>query len=237
MRWHLKIRLAHPGFTLEVDEQGGSPVVAIVGPNGSGKTRLLQALCGTVTPDSGLISVDDRVFFDGARGVLCSRQDRHVGYVPQGSALFPHLSVLDNVLLPWRGSYAEGKQKALEALQALRCDALLDVSPARLSGGETQRVALVRALMRIPSVLILDEPMAAQDVLARKPFRDYFMAQQRQRDIPLFFVTHDARDVVATQAYVLVLNEGKVVEKGPVSEIVRRPKSAFSELFFGVMKE
>ena len=237
MRWQLHMRLKHSGFTMDVAEQGEAPIVAIVGPNGSGKTCLMEMICGARTPDSGLISVDGAVFFDAEREINCSRQDRSVGYAPQGSLLFPHLSVLDNLLLPWTGARAEGVRRAREALAELGCSGIENTVPAALSGGETQRVALIRAFMRQPRVLVLDEPMAAQDVLARRPFREFFVQRQRQLDIPLFFVTHDVRDVVATGAYVLVLDSGRVVDKGFVNPLMNHPNSEFSRLFFGTSEE
>ena len=237
MRWHLHMRLEHSGFTMDVSEHGTAPIVAIVGPNGSGKTCLMEMICGARTPDSGLISIDGAVFFDAEAGINRPVQDRGVGYVPQGSVLFPHLTVLDNLLLPWTGARAEGVRRAREALAELGCRGLEHAAPASLSGGETQRIALIRAFMRQPRVLVLDEPMAAQDVLARVSFREFFIQRQRQLDIPLFFVTHDVRDVVATGAYVLVLDRGRVVDKGFVNPLMNRPNSEFSRLFFGTNEE
>jgi len=236
MRWQLTVRYNTSGLLLDVDEQGVAPIVAIVGPNGSGKTSLLQTICGAVQPESGVLSVDNRVFFDASQGVTLTRQDRGVGYVPQGSALFPHLTVIENLLLPWRGTREEGLVVALDYLKELGCAELFHAYPMTLSGGETQRVAMIRALMRQPRVLVLDEPMAAQDVLARKPLRDFFIHHRCRLDIPLFFVTHDARDVVASNAYVLVLNGGRVVERGPVNEVLERTITEFSKQFFERMK-
>ena len=170
----VKKRLTAHGrvFALEVDFATASDRVVLFGPSGSGKTLTLQILAGVVTPDAGRIIVGDRVLFDKPKNVNVLARHRAIGYVPQDYALFPHLSVADNVGfgLPSRWPWGPGPEDQRRVAKFLEIFELTDMRhslPRDLSGGQRQRVALARALIRRPSLLLLDEPFSALDALLR----------------------------------------------------------------------
>lgn len=226
-------------LTLDVDLSGGHRPVAVAGPNGSGKTTLLRAIAGAVRPNSGRIEVNDRVVFDSEAGLDTPIEERRVGYVPQDYGLFPHLSVLDNVAFGLstagvRQPRAERRATAAKLLEALQGNHLLGREPRSLSGGERQRIALARALAVEPKLLLLDEPLAALDAGTRRQVRIYLRERLIQFRLPAVVVTHDARDAVALDAEVVVLERGRVVQRGSVSELKAAPQTAFVEEFAGL---
>lgn len=230
--WRLRVQARVGRFDLDVAIEGDTRPVALVGANGSGKTTLLRMIAGAQRPDRGLVELGGRTVFDGAAGIDVPIERRRVAYVPQGYGLFPHLRVLDNVAfglasadrpLPAR----ERRQRALAMLEGLGAGALAARFPRQLSGGEQQRVALARALVIDPSILLLDEPMAAMDTAHRRKVRrflaDWLVAQGR----PALVVTHDVRDVIALDATVVALDAGRVVQRGTVSELQAAPATEF----------
>ena len=171
-RVHARLIKALPGFTLDVAWDADDPVVALFGPSGAGKTLTLQCLAGVVRPDSGHVEVDGRVFFDSATGVDVPPQQRGLGYVFQGYALFPHLSVAGNVgfgIAHWPRE--RRRARVGEVLERLGLAALAARRPRELSGGQQQRVALGRALAPDPALLLLDEPLSALDGPLRRAVR------------------------------------------------------------------
>ncbi len=239
MSWRAAIRVDLDAFTLEVDIAGGVRPLAIVGENGSGKTTLLRAIAGAVTPRSGRIEAGGAVLFDERDGTILPPEARRVGYVPQGYGLFPHLSVLDNVafgLAVGSGSIPRPKRVELAraALAELDAAELATRMPAGLSGGEAQRVALARALVIEPRILLMDEPLAALDATARRAVRSFLAARLRELARPSVIVTHDVRDVQALGAEVVVLDAGRVVQRGTLDELRSAPASAFVAEFCGL---
>lgn len=214
----------------------GATPLAIVGENGAGKTTLLRALVGGVAPRAGRVVLADHLLFDRGSGVDLPPEQRRIGYVPQGTALFPHMSVADNVgfgLRAHAGLDAGARaQKVAATLDQLGCADLQHQRPADLSGGERQRVALARAVITKPAALVLDEPLAALDASARRELRGFLAQVLGEWGVPTVVVTHDPRDVVALGADVLVLAEGRVVQQGTVDGCRANPANAFvSELF------
>ncbi|MEX2048722.1 MAG: ABC transporter ATP-binding protein [Gemmatimonadota bacterium] len=235
--WHARVRLTLGALDLEVDLGGGEAPVALIGPNGSGKTTLLRTLAGAHRPQSGRIRLGERIVFDSETGIDLAPEDRHVGYVPQGYGLFPHLSVLDNVAFGLRargrgGSRAEGRASAAEALARVGCAQLAERSPTGLSGGEQQRVAVARALTVAPEILLLDEPLAALDARARRQIRGYLVEHLSARSGPALVVSHDPRDVAELGVTVHVLEEGRIVQSGTPDALAARPATEFVEAFF-----
>lgn len=241
MRWSVYTRASAGAFSLDVRVEGKAAPVVIIGPNGSGKTTLLRVIAGAYRPRYGRIRLGERVLFDSEAGVSVAPEDRRVGYVPQGYGLFPHLTVLDNVAFGLAGGARrkpgpERRRIAAELLTDVECEHLAPRYPATLSGGEKQRVALARALLPVPEMLLLDEPLAALDVAARRGLRAYLARHLARRTRPAIVVTHDPSDVHALGSPVVyALEEGRVVQSGPPGDLATDPATAFVAEFFGAV--
>jgi molybdate transport system ATP-binding protein len=206
----LDFRLWQGSFTLDINIRLDKPVTALFGPSGAGKTTVLDAVAGLRTPASGSISINDRVVFDSRDGVNVPTHRRHVGYVAQDVALFPHMSVRRNVLYGRR----DGQKLALPMVsKMLEIEGLLNRSVPQLSGGERQRVALARALMSAPELLLLDEPLAAVDVERRRRILPYLERVRDDLRVPIVYVTHDRSEANQLADEVIVLQEGRVIER------------------------
>ncbi len=202
-------------FTLEVDFRSDNGIVVIFGPSGSGKSLTLQAIAGLLTPDEGHIRIGERVVFDSRSGMDLPARQRHVGYVFQDYALFPHLNVMGNVGFPIaRGFPARldgpGRDRAMEMLELFEIGHLAAMHPSQLSGGQRQRVALARALIIEPRLLMLDEPFNALDPLLRDRMRNELLAWRARFDVPMVLITHDPDDVAALASQVLIYRDGRV---------------------------
>ena len=209
----LRAKLTGP-WLLDVELETSGTLV-VVGPNGAGKTTLLLALLGALKPKSGRVEVDGVSLFD------LPVEERRLGFLPQDYALFPHLTVEENVA--FGGGPARLAELQLEPLRARK--------PATLSGGEKQRVALARALAVSPRALLLDEPLAALDVQSRRSVRAFLAAYLKQLALPTLVVTHDLEDAKALGGDLVVLEQGKVVQRGTFDELAARPATAFVEQF------
>ncbi len=239
MHWSVDVEVRAGSFHLDACIEGGRAPVVVIGPNGSGKTTLLRVIAGAYRPRAGRIRLGDRTLFDSAAGISLAPEERRVGYVPQGYGLFPHLSVLDNVAFGLAGGSrrvngTERRSTAAEILAEMQCGDLARRYPVTLSGGEKQRVALARALLPAPEMLLLDEPLAAMDVAARRGLRAWLALRLDRRAGPAIVVTHDVRDVHALGSPVVVaLEGGTVVESGPAAALAARPETEFVAEFFG----
>ena len=205
----LTVADAHRRFELQATLQTGARCAVLYGPSGSGKTLTLQALAGLLRPDSGHVRVAGRTLFDAAQGIDLPPQARELGYLFQDYALFPHLSVRDNIafgLTDWRRRrVAPAARASIERLVAsMGLQTLLDSRPQTLSGGQRQRVALARALACEPRLLLLDEPFAALNPMLRREMRDELGALCAQWQIPLLLITHDIEDALALAEVVFV---------------------------------
>jgi molybdate transport system ATP-binding protein len=207
-------------FALGLSFELGTGTVALVGPSGAGKSTVLRAIAGLVTPVQGAITLGDAVWFSSERRIDLRPDERTVGLVFQEYALFPHLTVRENV------AYG-GKARAAELMQRFRIDHLADAKPGRLSGGERQRVALARALAREPRVLLLDEPLAALDASTREAVRGELRELLRELALPTLVVTHDFEDAAVLAERVGVIVDGRLVQTGTPGELVARPASPF----------
>ena len=203
----LDFRLVQGAFTLDITAQLDRPITALFGPSGAGKTTVLDAVAGLRTPASGSIRINDRVVFDRERGVNVPAHSRHVGYVAQDVALFPHMSVRRNVLYGRR----KGQKLSLDTVtRMLEIEPLLDREVPQLSGGERQRVALARALMSAPELLLLDEPLAAVDVERRRRILPYIERVRDQMRVPIVYVTHDHAEAALLADEVILLEGGRI---------------------------
>jgi molybdate transport system ATP-binding protein len=206
----LDFRLWQGSFTLDISVRLDKPVTALFGPSGAGKTTVLDAIAGLRTPGSGSITINERVVFDSRSGINVPTHRRHVGYVAQDVALFPHMSVRKNVLYGRR----EGQKLSLPIVtRMLEIEGLLDRNVPQLSGGERQRVALARALMSAPELLLLDEPLAAVDVERRRRILPYLERVRDELRVPIVYVTHDRSEATQLADEVIVLGEGRLIER------------------------
>lgn len=209
-------------LTLEVD---GS--VALVGPSGAGKTTVLRAIAGLERALEGRVTVGDAVWLDTSSGIDIPAERRKVGVVFQDYALFPHLSVRENVAFGASGRPVE------ELLERLRVGHVAGERPGGLSGGERQRVALARALARDPDVLLLDEPLSALDTHTRSHVRGQLTELLRELGLPALLVTHDFEDAAALADRIGVLGAGRLLQIGTASELVSSPVDGFVADFTG----
>ncbi|HWI72674.1 MAG TPA: ABC transporter ATP-binding protein [Baekduia sp.] len=203
---------------------GASETVALVGPSGAGKSTVLRAVAGLLAPDTGRIALGDDVWFDAKTNRPPER--RAVGLVFQDYALFPHLTVEQNVAFG-------GAARARELMARLHIDQLARERPGRLSGGERQRVALARALARDPGVLLLDEPLSALDAHTRAVVRGELKALLDELALPALVVTHDHRDAIALADRVGVLVNGELRQLGAPAELLGAPADPFVAAFTG----
>jgi ABC-type sulfate/molybdate transport systems ATPase subunit len=233
---------------LEVDatiERGGFTVVAafealpgrplaLVGPNGAGKSTLVAAIAGLLPLASGIIRVGDLVVSAG--GAVVPPELRRVGVVFQDLLLFPHLTVRDNIAFAARvrgAGKAIARDEAQPWLERFELDHLSGRHPGQLSGGQAQRVALARALASDPEVLVLDEPLAALDVEIRDEVRADLARHLRDFGRPTVLVTHDAADVAAVADDVVVLQNGRITQRGSIDELAARPATPYVARLFG----
>jgi molybdate transport system ATP-binding protein len=225
-RLRVEIKKALPGFTLDVAWHAGDGVAVLFGPSGAGKTLTLQCLAGLLRPDAGRIVVDDRVLFDSARGVDLPPQARKVGYVFQGYALFPHLTVAENVGFGLRDRPRTARAgRVAEVLERLGLRGLETRYPRELSGGQRQRVALGRALAIDPALLLLDEPLSALDAPLRRALRDELREILRGWGTAAVLVTHDFTEAYRLADRIVVYDNGGVIQAAPRAELLWQPAS------------
>ena len=181
---------------IAVSFAGQHRLVALFGPSGAGTTSVLNAMAGLLRPDAGRIVVAGRVLFDSASGVNMPPEGRECGYVFQDARLFPHMTVRDNLLYGWRLAPAQNRWMSLEeACAFLGIGHLLERRPATLSGGESQRVAIGRALLSGPRFLAMDEPLASLDAARREEIMRVIERIRDELELPILYVSHDAAEV------------------------------------------
>ena len=210
-----ELRAADRVFSLDITLASDSQRIVLYGPSGSGKSLTLKAIAGLMRPDSGHIRIQGRTLFDSAHGIDVRVQERNVAYLFQDYALFPHLTVAQNIAFGLaRGSINLRRPAEHPAvrqwLQAFGLEAIAHSRPAQISGGQRQRVALARALVAEPDMLLLDEPFSALDLSLRQRMRSELAELQSRLQVPMLLITHDPADVEALGQTVFELRDGRL---------------------------
>lgn len=212
---------AFPDFKLKVSFSANEGVTALFGPSGSGKTTLLNCLAGLEQPDKGYISLNGHILFDHKNGVDVPAEKRQIGYVFQDARLFPHLTVQQNLLfgVPYVKDHDQWA-KTDEVIHLLGLQSLLDRLPHNLSGGEKQRVAIGRALLSCPRILLMDEPLSNLDPARRLEIMPYIRKIRDEYNIPIVYVTHNVDELVRLADKVVLLNQGSVAAEGSIEDVL-----------------
>jgi molybdate transport system ATP-binding protein len=221
-------------FLLDAAFASDQDVVVLFGPSGAGKTMTLRAIAGLISPDAGRIVVGERVLFDSSENIKVPARRRDVGYVFQDYALFPHLTVIQNVAFGLQRGWSwhlslQDRLRLEEVLEIFELTAVKDSLPRDLSGGQRQRVALARALIRRPRLLLLDEPFSSLDALLRAKMRQELLKIKERFAIPVMLITHDPEDVAALAETLVVYDHGRVSQILP-STPDRSPEQLLSSL-------
>lgn len=206
-------------FELQADLSLGPGITAVVGPSGSGKTTVIRCVAGLERPERGRIALCDEVWYDSAMGRHLSAQQRRVGFVFNDYALFPHLSVLQNV-----GYAARTRARASELLALLDLSSLRDRFPRQLSAGQQQRVAIARALAAEPRVLLMDEPFSSLDLHLKERLYGEFLALQHRLGILVVLVTHDLAEASLLAGEIIVLSGGRILQTGTPRDVLFHPR-------------
>ena len=208
------ISLPLADFSIEVDVELQSQVTAIFGPSGAGKTSLLDLIAGLRSPDSAFIQLDNRVLTSTADKMLVPPRLREMGYVPQDLALFPHLSVRQNLLYGKKSGSRAGPLFSFGHItEVLEIQPLARRRVTELSGGEKQRVALARALLTSPRLLLLDEPLRSLDEALKAKIIPYLQRVRDEFKLPMLYVTHDRQEVLALCDEVLEMRRGRITKR------------------------
>ncbi|MFO1310613.1 MAG: molybdenum ABC transporter ATP-binding protein [Burkholderiales bacterium] len=210
-------------FHLDVRFEADAPIVGLFGRSGAGKTSVVNAIAGIAKPHRGRIRINDHVLLDTSRGIDVPPERRRVGYVFQDALLFPHLDVLANLTYGQRLRAPSERFIAQErVVDLLGLGALLARNPRTLSGGEKQRVAIGRALLAQPRILLMDEPLAALDVARKSEILDYIERLRDELAIPIVYVSHSVAEITRLADAVVVLSEGKCLAAGDVEDVMGR---------------
>jgi molybdate transport system ATP-binding protein len=212
-------------FDLDVDLELPEEPVAVFGPSGAGKSTLLNIVAGLMKPDSGSISMGGDLLFDSDAGINLPAERRGFGLVPQDGLLFPHRTVRENLEFGLRR--VRGRQRTIgfdEVVEILEIEPLLRRRPSTLSGGEAQRVALGRALLASPRMLLFDEPLASVDERLKRRILPYLKLAISHFRLPALYVSHDQLEVTSIAAHIAVLRQGRIVASGPFNQIIDMPE-------------
>jgi molybdate transport system ATP-binding protein len=216
-------------LALDMSFESGGPVTGLFGPSGAGKTTLVQIIAGLARPDQGRVSLDDVVLFDSRQGINVPAHKRRIGYVFQEGRLFPHLSVRKNLDFGrWMTGIAHDEAEFGRVISMLDIEPLLERRPGKLSGGERQRIAIGRALMMRPRLLLLDEPLASLDPARKAEIMPYLIRLRDEAHIPMVYVSHYARELKRVANIVVRLEAGRVTATGGPDILSRADEVAFA---------
>lgn len=240
-------RLDHFTLTVRIaiEKTDQAPVLGLLGPSGSGKTMTLRCIAGIERPDRGSIIVDGKTFFDSERKIDLRPQERGCGYLFQNYALFPNMTVRQNIRCGLTGAgkrqkyvqYAlnrnETEAKVSDMIRRMRLEGLEDAKPDHLSGGQQQRCALGRILVSEPEIVLLDEPFSALDEYLRDELLEETMMQLEVAHVPVIFVTHSRAEAREACGWIVILHDGEVAEEGPAEEVFAGPKTLWGRIMTG----
>lgn len=218
MKLHVKKALGELQLDVEthLDNQG---ISVLFGRSGSGKTSLINTIAGLITPDSGEILLGDHCFYSSDKGINLAASKRQIGYVFQEARLFPHYSVLGNLKYGYRAKEDSEGHRLSQIIELLALEPLLARYPHDLSGGEAQRVAIGRALLRRPKLLLLDEPLAALDTPRKRALLPFLLKLNRELALPMIYVTHSLDEVLFLADTLTLLEQGNIIAQGSVETL------------------
>ena len=222
----LDVSVSHrfPAFAMDAAFSAPRGVTALFGRSGAGKSTLINMVAGLLKPDAGRITVNGDRLFDSSAGICVPAHRRRIGYVFQDSRLFPHLTTRQNLLFGrWFQGAAANDGEFDRVIDLLGIEGLLARRPGSLSGGEKQRVAIGRALLSDPHLLLLDEPLAALDEARKAEILPYLERLRDELDIPVIYVSHAVPEVARLATTIVALEAGRVVRRGPAAEVLADP--------------
>ncbi len=225
MKLDVKLKKRAGAFQLDCAIQTDAGAIVLWGASGAGKTMTLNCLAGFSRPDSGRILVGDDLFYDGATGVHVPPQKRRCGYIFQDHALFPHMTVMENLSFAAAASKQRSRQKIKDILDAFELRELAQRKPAQLSGGQQQRAALARMLVIEPRMLLLDEPTQGLDARLKRSFFELLQQTQQRSNALIVLVTHDLDECFELGEYVCLLENGKIIQAGRKELVFAKPAS------------
>ena len=216
--------VAYPGFQLHVElDVPATGILALFGPSGSGKTTLVRCLAGLERAPNGFLRLGDDVWQDESQSIYLPISQRPIGYVFQEARLFPHLSVRSNLTYGFKRTPVHQRRVSVEqVVDILGIEPLLDRRPQKLSGGEQQRVAIGRALLTSPRLLLLDEPFSSLDTERKREIFPFIQRLYKELQIPIVYVSHSINEILQLAHVVALLQAGKIVALGPLSEVFSR---------------
>ena len=234
MSVYVDIKKKLNGFNLDIKFRDKG-TIGLLGASGSGKSMTLKSIAGIVEPDSGIIIINDRVVFDSEKGINLPPQKRNVGMVFQNYALFPHMTVGQNIGFSLRKSFSKTiiNNKVLSIAKNMEIEELLNRYPNQLSGGQQQRVALARVLIRDPEILLLDEPFSALDSYLKMNLQEWLEILIKEFNGPVIFVSHNIQEVSRICNNIIVLDKGNVIESGSSRKVLHSPDSIEATILSG----
>ena len=228
MGLHVKLQKKVKGFALDIEWQIGNELAVLFGFSGAGKSMTLQLIAGLMKADQGQIILDDIVYFASSAGTNFPPQERPFGYVFQDLALFPHMTVLQNILYGAADLHKNEKlDRAREMIRAFKLTAFEERYPHEISGGQKQRVAFARVLIRRPKALLLDEPFSALDRPLRLEMRRFLREVRDNFGIPALMVTHDFEEAFAISDKIIVYEHGKIAQIGSPERVKSSPANIY----------
>ena len=220
----VSLRHAFKGFTLDAHFTAPAGVTVLFGRSGSGKTTIINAVAGLLTPDEGRIATQDWLLLDTEKRIRLPPHQRRLGYIFQEGRLFPHLTVRQNLAYgAWFAPKNAPREDKDRVIDLLGIGHLLDRRPGALSGGEKQRVAIGRALLSAPRLILADEPLASLDEARKAEILPYFERLRDEVSIPILYVTHSASEVARLATTVVAMDAGRVTAQGPAAEVLGDP--------------